>query len=199
MVSSRSLLWPAMVLLAAGCVTPGGTPPQQPAEVTQPREVMSESQREALQPALDLMHAGEWQTARELLQELLVSEPTLALVHANMGSVQWQLGETQRAEQAWLKAVQLRPDWAALYNRLGIFYRDEGRFSEALAMYQQALRADDGYAYGHRNIAILYEFYLGDEDQAVHHYRRYQQLLGDGEHEVRLWIADLEQRRAGGK
>ena len=161
---------------------------------------MDEVQQQALDMVLEVMRAAEWATARELLQELIVASPTLAVAHANMGTIEWQLGHADKAEQAWLRALELRPGWAALCNRLGLFYREQGRFEQALAMYQQALASDEGYAPGHRNLAILYELYLGEREMALAHYRRYLELVGGEEREVRLWIADLEQRvKRGGE
>jgi Tfp pilus assembly protein PilF len=196
------------LLLLAGCVTTGQ--PQPPAvaladsgqsqqlEVAAP--ALDEAQRQALDTALEVMRAAEWATARELLQEVIVASPGLAVAHANMGNIEWRLGHAERAEQAWLRALELRPGWAALYNRLGLFYREQARFEQALAMYQQALASDETYARSHRNLAILYELYLGEREKALTHYRRYLELTGGEGGEVRLWIADLEQRvKRGGE
>ena len=61
-------------------------------------------------------------------------------------------------------------------------------------MYRKALAADEGHVNSHRNIAILYEIYLGDKPKALQHYRRYLELVGGEQREVTLWIADLERR-----
>ncbi|MEN8169002.1 MAG: tetratricopeptide repeat protein [Pseudomonadota bacterium] len=155
---------------------------------------MDEMQRQALDTVLDVMRAGEWLTARELMQELIISYPRLAAAYANMGNIHLQLDDTEKAEQAWLKALELRPAWAAVYNQLGIFYRDQVRFEQALAMYQKAIESDESYANSHRNIAILYEIYLGEGEKALEYYRRYRELVGGDEREVLLWVADLERR-----
>lgn len=203
--TSHTLL--LLALLSAGCATttgPAGKSAAAPAESVPPATsegvaatpggTMDATQRAALQTVLDVMHAAEWQTARELAQELILNYPTLAEAYANMGNIQQQLGEGEQAEQAWHKALQLHPGWAALYNQQGLYYREQGRFEEALAAYQQALAADQGYARAHRNIAILYEIYLGEEEKALTHYLRYQELTAGAEQEVTLWIADLERR-----
>lgn len=180
-------------------VTQSGITVAQVKKEKPPVPSMSEAQREALQTVLELMRAGEWLTARELMQELLLAHPALAVAYANMGNIHLQLGDSEKAEQAWLKALELRPGWAAVYNQLGIFYRDQARFNQALTMYQKALVADEAYANSHRNIAILYELYLGEGQKALQHYRRYRELIGGEEREVLMWIADLDRRiqRAG--
>jgi len=202
---------PLLLALLYGCATTAGREGDTAStEVTSPAQhmkaveeegspdapPMSEAEHEALAPVLELMQAAEWQTARELLQEAILTYPGLAEAYANMGMIELQLEEPVKAEQAWLKALELRPGWAAVYNRLGILYRQHGRFDEALAAYQQALAAEPDYANGQRNIAILYELYLGDGEKALQHYRRYRELLGGEGQEVEMWIADL-QRRVG--
>ncbi len=173
--------------VVSGDNTPAVTPTPVLQEITP-------AQQEALALLLEVMRAGEWQSARELAQELILAQPKLAAAYANMGNIHQQLGELEKAEQAWLKALELNPSWAAVYNQLGIFYRDQVRFEPALAMYQKAIAADPAYANSHRNIAILYEIYLGDKPKALQHYRRYRELVGGEQGEVTLWIADLERR-----
>jgi tetratricopeptide (TPR) repeat protein len=179
-------------------VDTSGVVAQETKSVQAEAPVLDEEQRQALDTVLEVMRAGEWSTARAMTQELLISYPMLAVAYANLGNIQQQLGDSGRAEQAWLKALELRPGWAAVCNQLGIFYREQGKFEQALAMYQQALASDEGNAMSHRNIAILYELYLGDGVKALEHYRRYRELVGGDEQEVLLWIADLERRVKGG-
>lgn len=204
MAAARSLIAPLLAaLLLAGCASGGGEKPVESASPVDTAQVTAEkeekaaamaAQREALDTLLEVMRAGEWLAAREMAQELILAHPMLAEAYANMGSIQVQLKDTEKAEQAWLKALQVRPGWAAVSNRLGIFYRQQGRFDEALAMYQQALASDESYASAHRNIAILYELYRGEQQKALQHYRRYQQLLGGEDRQVKMWIVDLERR-----
>lgn len=199
-----------LLLLLSACATTGTRPGTthgteasvSPVPVAATDEVppMDAAQQQAFDTVLEVMRAGEWPVAREMMQELIISYPTLAVAYANMGNIQQQLGYSEQAEKSWLKALALRPGWAALCNRLGIYYREQGRFDQALTMYQQALASDEGYAMAHRNIGILYELYLGDGVKALEHYRRYRELAGGDEKEVLLWIADLEHRvkRVGG-
>jgi Tfp pilus assembly protein PilF len=198
-----------LLLLLSACATTGTRPAMPGAEATAMTAATSEkteaapmdaAQQQAVDTVLEVMRAGEWQAAREMMQDLIISYPTLAVAYANMGTIQQQLGYNEQAGKSWLKALELRPGWATLCNRMGIYYREQGRFEQALAMYQQALVSDDGYAMTHRNIGILYELYLGEGAKALEHYRRYRELVGEEEKEVLLWIADLERRvkRAGG-
>jgi tetratricopeptide (TPR) repeat protein len=203
------LLLSLLLVLLAGCVTEGGTrdttggiraTAPKDAEVAQDATApapMAAEEREALDTLLEVMRSGEWSVALNMAEELVGNYPLLAEGYANLGNIQWQLEANNKAEQAWRKALELRPGWPAVANQLGIFYRQLGRFAEALEMYQLALKGDEGYADAHRNIAILYELYMGEGEKALQHYRRYRELLGADEREVTMWIADLE-RRVGG-
>ena len=202
---ARVGLLASVLLLLTGCAGSGGERPlqQQEEPVTTPAESalkseapapLSEEQLEALGPLVELMRVGEWLAAREMAQELIMTQPMLAEAYANMGAIQLQLKEPEKAAEMWRKALQLRPGWAAVHNRLGMLYRSQGRFDEALEMYRLALKADEDYADAHRNIAILYELYRGELEAALQHYKRYQQLLGGEEREVEMWIVDLERR-----
>jgi len=194
------------LLQLVGCATTGTSPGEAEsatAEVVVVADIaitteQDAARHEALQMVLEVMRAGEWQTALELSEELITNYPTMAEAYANLGNIHWRLGAGEKAEEAWIRALELRPGWASVCNQMGLFYRERGSFIQALSMYQQALAADEGYARAHRNLAILYEIYLGEGTKALQHYRRYQELSGGGGQGVDLWIADLERRVARG-
>lgn len=197
---TKYLVTPLLALVLISCAATGEKKVEVVAEKGTPtaadleRIAEKEAQRQELETVLDVMRAEEWETAREMTQELILNHPTLAAGYANMGNIHRQLGDNEKAEQAWLKALQLRENWAAVYNQLGVFYRDQSRFKEAQTMYEKAIAVDEAYANSHRNLAILYEIYLGNFELALQHYHRYQELLGVENKEVSLWIIDLERR-----
>jgi tetratricopeptide (TPR) repeat protein len=78
----------------------------------------------------------------------------------------------------------------------GILYREQGDFQAALHAYDQALTLQPDYALAHRNIGILYDLYLQQPGQALTHYKRYLELVGEDDKTVSGWVIDLE-RRAG--
>ncbi|MDH5786237.1 MAG: tetratricopeptide repeat protein [Chromatiales bacterium] len=157
---------------------------------------LSETQRAALDGLLVVMKNREWRAAEELVQSLLVDYPEMAELYANLGTIYFNLNEHDSAEQAWLKALQIRNSWPSVSNRLGVYYRQQGRLDDAFMLYQQALEQDAQYSMAHRNVAILYEIYRGDYDKAYQHYQRYAELVTDDKDKetVKMWIADLERR-----
>ncbi|MBU1191076.1 MAG: tetratricopeptide repeat protein [Gammaproteobacteria bacterium] len=97
------------------------------------------------------------------------------------------------AIQVLEKSVQSKPT-AQAYNQLGILYRESGRFNEARAAYESALKINPDYALAQRNLGILLDIYLQQPQQALMHYRAYAQLAGAQDTEAALWVAELQQR-----
>ena len=97
------------------------------------------------------------------------------------------------AIQALEKTVQSKPT-APAYNQLGILYRESGRFNEARAAYESALKINPDYALAQRNLGILLDIYLQQPQQALVHYRAYAQLAGAQDEEAVLWVAEIQQR-----
>jgi lipoprotein NlpI len=56
------------------------------------------------------------------------------------------------------------------------------------------LDIDPNYAYAHLNYGILLDLYLGELENALAHYQKFQQLTPEEDKEVTKWIVDLERR-----
>lgn len=117
------------------------------------------------------------------------------MLPARYGKTETGPGQDMDQDQGWLTQA-FASDEAQLqaYNSYGIFLREEGRFAEAEQAYLSALDISASYPDTHRNIAVLYDLYLGEPEQALQHYHRYQQLTGADNREVAGWIADLERQ-----
>ncbi len=86
------------------------------------------------------------------------------------------------------------PPGAGHFNRLGIAYRQAGRFADARAAYEQAIAADPALADAECNLAILFDLYLDDPEAALPHFERYQALTGESDQRVAAWLAELRTR-----
>jgi tetratricopeptide (TPR) repeat protein len=93
-------------------------------------------------------------------------------------------------------AVAAAPPDAAALNRLGVAYRQQGRFADARANYERAIAADPALADAECNLAILLDLYLDDPAAALPHYERYQALAGAADPRVTAWLAELRTRLA---
>ena len=62
----------------------------------------------------------------------------------NIGYAQLQKKDEKQAEAAWLKALELKPDYGEALNALATLYNNQKRFEEAAAMGAKAATAGGG-------------------------------------------------------
>ncbi len=87
------------------------------------------------------------------------------------------------------------PDYPPALNQHGVLLRKSGKILEAEAAYLKAVTADPDYPLAHYNLGVLYELYLQRLDDALQHFERYQDLVGEDK-QVEKWITDLRRRVA---
>jgi len=159
-----------------------------------PETAVNANVRTQYDKAVGAMRSGNISQARNMLVDLTQTSPDLAGPYVNLGIIHFRADEIEKAEQAFQQALKVNPESAVSLNHLGIIYRGKGKFSEARENYENALRIDPNYAYAHLNFGILLDLYLGELEDALAHYQRYQQLTQQEDKEVMKWIVDLERR-----
>jgi Flp pilus assembly protein TadD len=101
-----------------------------------------------------------------------------------------QLAES---EAALAKATE-RAGWdAATWNEYGITLRQAGKFAEARAAYESAIKANPSYAPAHRNLGVLLDLFLDDPVTAQAEFETYKTLSGEDK-PVSGWLAELRAR-----
>ena len=80
--------------------------------------------------------------------------PTCHDCYYNIGYAYLQKKDEKQAEQAWLKAIEIKPDYAEALNGLATLYNNQKRFEEAAAMSAKAASA--GGASGSGNADAIY-------------------------------------------
>lgn len=83
-----------------------------------------------------------------------------------------KLDRNQEAKQCYEKVIELDPEHDAVYGRLGIIYRDEGKYDEALKMYSRQLEIKPhAFYYIHRGLLnrflLNYKSALDDFEEAL--------------------------------
>ena len=96
--------------------------------------------------------SGKDAEAIEHLRRAIAIKPDVALYHANLGEMCRLAGRTDEAIAAGRRAIALDPEQCrrALSN-LGIALFDQGKFEEALGLYQRAIALDANFAQAHSN------------------------------------------------
>jgi predicted O-linked N-acetylglucosamine transferase (SPINDLY family) len=98
--------------------------------------------------ALALAGLGENAGAERALEQVIRHAPHLPEPHANLASIKQAQGDWAAAGAHYRVALQMRPDWAELWNNLGIVLRNDGDAAGAAQALRQALalRPDFGGA-----------------------------------------------------
>jgi predicted O-linked N-acetylglucosamine transferase (SPINDLY family) len=131
----------------------------------------------ALQPAMAQAHAelGTLYLRQNKLAEAKAAyEATLAL-HAypetlnNLGLIGYMQGRPDEAVAHYLKAIDLRPDFAEAYNNLGNALKTLERFDEAIGCYRQVVALQPDRIDTHSQLGSLLRR-QGRYDDALHSY-----------------------------
>jgi tetratricopeptide (TPR) repeat protein len=157
-------------------------------------ETISEETRAAYQEALALMQEDAYEEAIEALRGVSKRNDTLAGPYVNIGIAYRELGETDKAREAFDAAIERDPANGAAYNQLGLLHRKAGRFQEARDAYAEGIDENPEYAGLYRNLGILCDIYLQDLQCALESFRAYQERTEDNDEQIKRWIADVERR-----
>jgi tetratricopeptide (TPR) repeat protein len=219
-IEVRHLIAAALVLFVSACSAPAPKPSESsaPATASPPAEAATPPATPTAPPvpataapnaalkrqfakAVEAMKDGRDDAAITLFNAIAQQNPELASPHTDLGILFYRQGHLDQAEAAFKEALKRDDKDYAAANYLGMVYRTQGRFAEAKAAYLQALTAKPDYALAQLNMAILYDLYTGELDQALAYYRQYQQSGGASDPRLAGWLADLEQRinENGGK
>ena len=182
---------------APSSVLPAG--PATPNPYLQNPQKFSEQIEVSFRDAVAAMQQKNWAHAEAVLVPLAEKNPALSGVHLNLGIVYRAKGDTEKAAAEFNRAITANAKNVDAYNQLAVLKREAGDFTAAETLYQKALAVWPFYPEGHKNMAILYDLYLGKPEMALPHYLAYQQLLAAPDKQLDSWIADLQRRLNGGK
>ena len=157
------------------------------------RAQLDEASRSEFDSAVAMFHEQAYEQAIDLLEKVIKQSPGVTAPHINLGMAYQQVGNLEQAEIQFKTALELVPDHPVACNQYGMLLRKTGRFDEARNIYELALARFPDYYPLHRNLGILYEFYLNDLAAALGHYEIYSQAM-QADDKVKLWIADLRAR-----
>lgn len=218
---STRILWLAtlLVLLLTGCSSVPLWPSEEQATDTsasntnpevivtqasvnrflQTRRALSAVHKAQLSTLQQKMARGDQAGVSATLDVLLTSldaepQPASILLLA-IGDGFQSIDEHREAEQYWVKAIEQNADNYFAHDRLGQYYRREGRFVLARKHYNRAISAWSGFANGYRNRGILFDLYMGDKAAALNDYIQYKQLLEEQGLSTKLvdrWIKEMQ-------
>ena len=161
--------------------------------LTNPPSVSAEV-KARFQSANTAMADGQWPQAEQHLLWLTENYFELSGPWVNLALLYIKTDQPEKAESAFKQAIGVNGKNIYALNQYGIFLRQQGRFPEAEASYQQALLVWPDYPDGHLNLAILYDLFMGKLEPALKHYQIYQSLQDQADRQVNGWIIDTQRR-----
>ncbi len=141
---------------------------------------------------IDALNNDKPSVAEELLRGIAQRNPQSALPWVNLGLISFRRGELDRAQQSAERVLELQSQSAVADYLLGLIAHKKSDVPLALKHYLAALGKDQNHAHTHYNLALLYDTYFQDIEKAVHHYRRYLQLIVDEDKATLAWLGELE-------
>ena len=127
------------------------------------------------------------------MQVLTQSYPDLPGPYANLGVLHRNANQLAESEAALAKATERAPWDAQTWTEYGLTLRQAGKFAEARAAYEHAIKANPSYAPAHRNLGVLLDLYLEDPLTAQTEFETYKTLTGEDK-PVSGWLAELRAR-----
>jgi Tfp pilus assembly protein PilF len=202
--------WVVLVLtLISGCATSPKVTQQQPVTNQGPSVARLEDGRQGFvireNPSMDAESRGEFERAvgmmsdgkndqaLELLTKVVERSPGVTAPYINLAVACMRTGKPEQAEQHLKTALGLVPNHPVASNEYGLLLRRGGRFKEAREIYEKSLASFPDYLPVHRNLGILCDLYLNDQECALKQFEMYSEgMPADGQ--VKIWIAELRMR-----
>ncbi len=150
-------------------------------------------ERNEFQRAVELLKAGQAEPALQLLERLSQSENVVTAVYIDLAKAYLLKGQNEKAEEALKNALKIIPGHPLASQEYGLLLRRAGRFAEARGLYEEALTHYPEYLPIRKNLGILCDIYLNDQDCALEQFTYYNQALPDDE-QVKLWVSELQLR-----
>ena len=81
-----------------------------------------------------------------------MANPEDAALHNRLGICYQRMGDAKAARRAYKKAIDLRRDYAEVWNNIGTLDHARSRYKQAISAYRKAIRLDPKSAVFYRNL-----------------------------------------------
>jgi tetratricopeptide (TPR) repeat protein len=109
---------------------------------------------------------GKYEEAVQQFQRSLDLDHNNDETLRSLAAAYQKLGNPKAAEDAYRKAIQLRPNYWGVYSSFGAFYYSQARYADAVAMFKKTIELAPLYYNGYSNLGAMY-LLLGDYKGAV--------------------------------
>ncbi|MGF1759955.1 type IV pilus biogenesis/stability protein PilW [Photobacterium sagamiensis] len=162
----RWTVYPLLCSLLVGCVTVKET-----SNKKEFNRIDASEARIAL--GLRYLETGQWQRARENLEQALKYAPKYYRAQNAMAYYFQKVDENEAAEDMYKKALQYSPKNGDTLNNYGVFLCSEQRYDEAISAFLKAIEQPDYYltSASYENAALC-SLDNGDTQQALRYFEK---------------------------
>lgn len=118
---------------------------------------------------------GLYQKSEDILREAIVASPSDVNAYVELGEVQAENKEIEKAEATFLRAIELKPNYWKAYESLADFYYDRAQYADSANTYEVVTRLTPDSSIGYLGKGAAY-WMLGDTKQALLAYERSLEL-----------------------
>lgn len=118
-----------------------------------------------------LLSTGRYQDAAREFQRSIDLDHNSDEALRSLADACQKLGNPSAAEEAYRKALSLRPNYYGIYGALGAFYSNQARYSDAAGMFQKEIQLAPLYYYGYSNLGAM-DLMLGQYPPAVEAFKQ---------------------------
>jgi len=129
--------------------------------------------------ALYAMRDSKLESAKTLLQEVILEHPIIAGPYANLGIIYYKQGDYDKSLKNLLTAIKLNPNNAYAHNTIAAIYLHKGKFSLSEKHLLEAVSKKQDYAKAHYNLALLYDIYFHKIRDSVYYYKKYLVIINN--------------------
>ena len=195
----RIYLLPAVVAILIGC---GQKAPvveiiEQPVadqQVITPEEIEENAKiekRNLYQQGIDALGTRDYDNAKIIFAQFIQKYPSMAGAYVNLALIAYRQEDFQTTENLVTQAIGLNPSQAQAYHLRAQLHLKNGDIKKAQNDYIEAITIKPGYTNAHYNLALLYDIYLQDIEQAIEQYSLYLSLLDKEDEVTKDWIDHL--------
>ncbi|WP_051146652.1 tetratricopeptide repeat protein [Marinobacter daepoensis] len=150
--------------------------------------------RAAFLDAQALMASGDFRMARKGFWAMTKAYPGLSGPWVKLAALAERREKPEKAREYYQKALAVNPSNVNAYLEQAVFERRQGEFARARAAYLAALEQWKDFPEAHLNLAILYDLYMNQPEQAQPHYEAYHFLRGEDDVRVADWLIEIRRR-----
>lgn len=195
----RIYLFPVVAAILLGCSqkSPVVENIQQPVadqQVITPEESEENAKIEKqnlYQQGLNALGSRDYDNAKIIFSQFIEKYPSMAGAYVNLALIAYRQEDFQATENLVAQAIGLNPSQAQAYHLRAQLHLNNGDIKMARDDYIEAITLKSGYTNAHYNLALLYDIYLQDIEQAIEQYTIYLSLLDKEDEATKDWIDHL--------